>query len=256
MDPSIDVKKHSIKKTYSEYMGLTTKVVNYDSEQFKKLPKAYIKTSEDLVVGIKTQEMYIDSAGIRQTTSIPTGHFPMIDMEAKIAHMSFVLFDHPITFNDQVLYFQSKSILDVFQIMITHKEIQMKLVGILVVGFSVIFPIIKMISSLAYYYNFKNSRKSKIIKFFVLKSGKWSMADVLVVAIFMAYIGFNGIINSQLGNISEFNAPDLEIISTNGTSLQPGYYLFLTYTLLAMFLSGFIRSRPHSSGTINTEKFL
>jgi hypothetical protein len=39
---------------------------------------------------------------------------PMIDMEAKISQMSFVLLGHPIHFENQVLYFQSKSILDVF----------------------------------------------------------------------------------------------------------------------------------------------
>ena len=41
---------------------------------------------------------------------------PMIDMEAKISQMSFVLMGHPIHFENQVLYFQSKSILDVFWI--------------------------------------------------------------------------------------------------------------------------------------------
>lgn len=169
---------------------------------------------------------------------------PMIDMEAKIAHLSFVLFDHPIVFDNQVLYFQSKSILDVFLVMIKHKEIQMKVVGVLVVGFSVIFPVFKMLSSLAYYYNYCKARQYRLIQFFVEKSGKWSMADVMVVAIFMAYIGFNGIINSQLASMSE-TSPNLELITTNGTSLQPGYYLFLTYTILAMFLSNFLKSRPY-----------
>lgn len=65
------------------------------------------------------------------------------------------------------------------------------------------------------------------------------MADVMVVATFMAYIGFNGIITSQLGQLNT-SGQDLVILTTNGTSLQPGYYLFLTYTLLALFLSGFL----------------
>lgn len=164
---------------------------------------------------------------------------PMIDMEAKISEMRFILLDHPVHFENQVLYFQSKSILDVFWIMITHPTIEMKFVGILMVGFSIFFPLVKMISSLLYFYDLKGLRKNFLIKFFVLKSGKWSMADVLVVAIFMAYIGFNGIISSQFGNMNTTDQ-DLVILTTNGTSLQPGYYLFLTYTLLALFLSGFL----------------
>jgi len=82
-----------------------------------------------------------------------------------------------------------------------------------------------------------------VIKFFVLQSGKWSMADVMVVAMFMAYIGFNGIITSQFGQLSNASQ-ELVILTTNGTSLKPGYYLFLTYTLLALFLSGFLTRKP------------
>lgn len=164
---------------------------------------------------------------------------PMIDMEAKISAMRFTLLDHPISFENQVLYFQTKSILDVFWIMITHDDIQMKVVGILMVVFSVVFPIFKMLSSLFYYYDFHRARASRWIQFFVLKSGKWSMTDVLIVAIFMAYIGFNGIITSQFGNLKTTDQ-ELVILTTNGTSLQPGFYMFLTYTLLALFLSGFL----------------
>ena len=120
----------------------------------------------------------------------------------------------------------------------------MKIVGILMVGFSIVFPLFKMLSSLLFYYNFRKARENWWIQFFVLKSGKWSMTDVLIVAIFMAYIGFNGIINSQLSNMGK-TAPNLELITTNGTSLQPGYYLFLSYTILAMFLANFLKSRPY-----------
>jgi len=164
---------------------------------------------------------------------------PMIDMEAKISRMSFMLMGHPILFENQVLYFQSKSILDVFTIMITHEQLQMKAVGVLLLTFSVVFPLLKIASSVAYYFDWRRARKHPAIRFFVLKSGKWSMADVMVVAIFMAYIGFNGIITSQFGQLGPA-VPDLEILTTNGTSLQPGYYLFVAYTLLALFLSGFL----------------
>lgn len=164
---------------------------------------------------------------------------PTIDMEATISQISFELMGHPISFDNQVLYFQSKSILDVFWIMVTHKDIQMKLVGILLINFSIVFPLMKLVSSLGYYFNYHQARENPVVKFFVLKSGKWSMADVMVVAIFMAYIGFNGIITSQFGKLRSVNQ-ELVMLTTNGTSLQPGYYLFLTYTLLALFLSDFL----------------
>jgi hypothetical protein len=170
---------------------------------------------------------------------------PTIDMEATISQMSFELMGHPIRFDNQVLYFQSKSILDVFWIMITHKDIQMKLVGVLLVTFSILFPLLKIVSSLGYYYNFRRARDKPLIQFFVFKSGKWSMADVMVVAIFMAYIGFNGIITSQFGKLKSAGQ-ELVILTTNGTALQPGYYLFLTYTLLALFLSAYLTRKPQA----------
>jgi len=170
---------------------------------------------------------------------------PMIDLEAKISQMSFVLMGHPVHFENQVLYFQSKSILDVFWIMITHKDIQMKFVGVLLLTFSIFFPLLKIASSLGYYYNYRHARENPVIRFFVLHSGKWSMADVMVVAMFMAYIGFNGIITSQFGQLSS-TSQELVILTTNGTSLQPGYYLFLAYTLLALFLSGFLTRKPQA----------
>lgn len=169
---------------------------------------------------------------------------PMIDMEAKITKFKFFLFEHEILFENQILYFQSKSIQDVFWIMITHREIQMKFVGILMVCFSIVFPVFKLFSSLAYFYDYCRAREYKIIQFFVMKSGKWSMADVLVVAIFMAFIGFNGIINSQMEELRSIS-DELNVLATNGTNLQPGFYLFMTYSILAMFLSGFLKSRPY-----------
>ncbi len=170
---------------------------------------------------------------------------PMIDMEATISQMHFMLMGHPVHFENQVLYFQSKSILDVFWIMITHQEIQMKLVGILLITFSIVFPLLKIGSTLVYYFDYRHGRENPVIRFFVISSGKWSMADVMVVAIFMAYIGFNGIISNQLGLLNSTDQ-EMVILTTNSTSLQPGYYLFLTYTLLALFLSEMLTRKPRA----------
>jgi hypothetical protein len=122
----------------------------------------------------------------------------------------------------------------------------MKFVGVLLITFSIIFPLLKIVSTLGYYFNYHHARENRVIKFFVLKSGKWSMADVMVVAMFMTYIGFNGIITNQLGQLNS-STRELEILTTNGTSLQPGFYLFLTYTLLALFLSEFLTRKHQAS---------
>ena len=176
---------------------------------------------------------------------------PMIDMEAKISRLGFVLMGHPVHFENQVLYFQSKSVLDVFWILISNQDILMKFVGVLLITFSIFFPLLKIISTVAYYYKYHRARENPLIKFFVLKSGKWSMADVMVVALFMTYVGFNGIITSQLDQLSKAGQ-QLDILTTNGTTLQPGYFLFLAYCLLGLFLSEFITRQPHADELKNT----
>ena len=193
---------------------------------------------------------------------IPTAHFllcsatlmlllyagvtcPMIDMVAKIANFNFMLFGHKVEFTNQIVYFQSKSILDVFWVLMDDPAVPMKLVGVLMILFSVVFPVIKIITSFLYYFNVARSQERSIVRFFVLKSGKWSMTDVQVVAILMAYIGFNGMVSTQF-DIIRATIPQFELISNNDTTLQIGFYIFLAYVLLAMLLSMVIERKDTS----------
>ncbi len=118
---------------------------------------------------------------------------PMIEIDARIKELSFLLIGEKITFNDQVLFFQSKSIVDVVTILIQTGKFDSALVGVLILAFSVIFPIGKLVASKIYVLGNEKCRTNRWVCFFAFKSGKWSMADVNVVAIFMAYIGFKGI---------------------------------------------------------------
>ena len=74
------------------------------------------------------------------------------------------------------------------------------------------------------------------MEFFALKSGKWSMADVMMVAIFMAYVGFKGILDNQLQDLN-MHTDYLTSIATNQTSLQPGFILFVSYVLFGLVLA-------------------
>jgi hypothetical protein len=160
---------------------------------------------------------------------------PMIELEARIDLLLFQLVGEEVIFKEQIFFFQSKSITDVVHILIQDGTIQMIFVGSLIFIFSIVFPSIKLLSTYIYH-SFRKTRENKLIRFFVIKSGKWSMADVIVVAIFMAYIGFNGIVSSQLKNLSD-QAKPVEILSTNGTHLVGGFYLFLFFCLSSLLLS-------------------
>lgn len=168
---------------------------------------------------------------------------PMMEVEAQISELKFMLMGSPIQFYNEVFYFQSKSVLDVVEVLTATGKWDMITVGVLIVTFSVIFPTLKLLSSILYIYNPRGLRDSAPVNFFALKSGKWSMADVMVVAIFMAYIGFNGMITSQLDLISSGSFESgVDVLTTNGTSLQIGFFMFLAFCLASMLTAAMMES--------------
>ncbi len=166
---------------------------------------------------------------------------PMIEIDARIREMSFLLLGESLSFHDQIIFFQSKSIVDVVHVLIDTGKWDSILVGFLILIFSIVFPLAKLIGSKLYMSANVKWNNNKIIQFFALKSGKWSMADVYVVAIFMAYIGFKGILDNQLSQLN-IKTGSLASISTNETTLQPGFLLFICYVLWGLTLS-FIMER-------------
>ena len=160
---------------------------------------------------------------------------PMIEIDARIAEMNFTLLGEQISFTDQVLYYKSKSILEVVRLMLMQGKIDVLAVGLLVLLFSVLFPVAKLLSSLAYIYN-QRLQSNRVIRFMVFKTGKWSMADVMVVAIFMSYIGFSGILTEQLGQL-EGLTNKIDILTTNKSSLQIGFFLFTSFAILSLLVS-------------------
>lgn len=160
---------------------------------------------------------------------------PMIEIDARINSLSFELLSTNIEFTNQVLFYKSKSIIDVVSIMLFQKRLDLILVGLGIFAFSIFFPLLKLMST-GYYIENNEIRSNKLVSFLVFRSGKWSMADVMVIAIFMAYIGFNGILTEQLTQLENLS-PSLDIISTNESNLRTGFYLFSGYVLLSLMIS-------------------
>lgn len=160
---------------------------------------------------------------------------PMIEIDARIKELNFELIGKHMVFNDQVIFYQSKSILDVVHILIAAGKPDSIFVGILILIFSVLFPVTKLLCTKIYLFGNERWKKNKVIYFFAFKSGKWSMADVMVVAIFMAYIGFKGILENQMEHLN-MKTKSLATIATNETSLQPGFILFIAYVIFGLIL--------------------
>jgi len=164
----------------------------------------------------------------------------MIEVDARIKSLDFVLLGEHVVFKNQVLFFQSKSILDVVRVLIHQHGADSIGVGILILVFSIIFPIMKLSATGIHLLSKKRLAENKIIRYFAFQSGKWSMADVIVIAILMTYIGLNGLLEDQL---QRMNVPSgaLSIISTNNTALQPGYIIFICFVLYGLILSTILK---------------
>ena len=161
---------------------------------------------------------------------------PMIEIDARIQELSFSLLGEKVVFTDQILYYRNKSILEVVEVLMDQGKPDLIGVGILVLTFSVLFPVSKLLCSLIFLFR-EGARKNKFVRIMIFKSGKWSMADVMVVAIFMSYLGFSGILTEQLKELENVSSL-VDILTTNYSNLNEGFYLFTGFVILSVLISG------------------
>ncbi len=160
---------------------------------------------------------------------------PMVEVEATISRLGMTFLGEPVAFTDQLLYFQSKSVLEVFRTLINVGRPDMWFVGVLVLTFSVIFPVLKIFTLAFCLYHPAVLRENRVARFLGLESSKWSMADVMALAIFMSFVAFNGLLANSMGGLQQTGAQ--LVIPTDGSKVLPGYYLFIGFCLASLFLS-------------------
>jgi hypothetical protein len=164
----------------------------------------------------------------------------MIEVDCRIKSLDFVLLGEHVLFKDQVLFYESKSILGVVKVLVEQPAVDSIAVGVLILCFSILFPVMKLSSTGIHLLSKRKIAENRIIKYFAFQSGKWSMADVIVIAILMTYIGLNGLLDSQLAALN-IRSQELTIIATNNTALQPGYIIFISFVLYGLILSTILK---------------
>ncbi|MBL4675308.1 MAG: paraquat-inducible protein A [Mucilaginibacter sp.] len=164
----------------------------------------------------------------------------MIEVDCRIKTLDFMLLGEHVIFKDQVLFYESKSILGVVEVLIRQPAAESIAVGALILCFSILFPIMKLSSTGIHLLGRRSVAENRFIKYFAFQSGKWSMADVIVIAILMTYIGLNGLLDTQLAALN-INSQELTIITTNNTALQPGYIIFISFVLYGLILSTILK---------------
>jgi hypothetical protein len=162
---------------------------------------------------------------------------PMMEVEVRITRLDATLLGSPIEFREQSLYYRSKTVLEVSRGLFEMHRPAMSLVAVLVILFSVVFPALKMLALSASLFRPSLLRNSRIVRLLAFELSKWSMADVMVLAIFMSFIAFNGVIESGMGGIRAEPAVQQLVIPTNSSTILPGYYLFIGFCLASIYLS-------------------
>ncbi len=164
----------------------------------------------------------------------------IIEVDARIKTLDFMLLGEKVAFENQVLFFQSQSIFNIVEVLVKQPKPDAVLVGVLILVFVIVFPVLKLIATGVHVLCTKKLAENKVIKYFAFESDKWNMADVMAVGILMTYMGLNGILESQLSNLNIHNS-FLTTITINNTSLQPGYFIFAGYVLYEFVLFAILK---------------
>lgn len=119
----------------------------------------------------------------------------------------------------------------------TIKELfndQRILVALLILVFSIAVPLIKTLLILIAFWKREQQIEQKIIQF-VASIGKWSMADVFVVAVFLVIMSTNHADTSNMKQLALFGFKfNIHISSETLSSLKEGFYYFTSYCLLSL----------------------
>ena len=171
---------------------------------------------------------------------------PMLEVEVRVTKIDATLLGTPIEFQDQSLYYRSKTVYEVFQTLIHMGRPEMTVVGVLVILFSVVFPTVKMLALVAGLLRPALLRTNRLVKLLAFELSKWSMADVMVLAIFMSFVAFNGVIGSAFDGLRTVPNVQQVLIPTNASKILPGYYLFIGFCVGSILLS---RKLQHGIGS-------
>lgn len=119
---------------------------------------------------------------------------------------------------------------------------QRLLVAALIFAFSVCIPLLKTILVCLAYFTQSLQVEKRLVNF-VAAIGKWSMADVFVIAIFLAIMSTN---HAETNNSQEFSVFGFKIaldVSTQTLSAAgEGFYYFTAYCLLSLIGTQFASS--------------
>ena len=143
-------------------------------------------------------------------------------------HVEASLLPEPV---DVTVYEQTRSILGTVRELWRSED---RLVSFLILLFSIIVPVLKA-STLFAAMQVRNEGLRRRLVRVVDSIGKWSMADVFVVAVFLAFLATRDQVQANTFLVPVLIQQVEVAMETQLTStLGPGFYFFLSYCLLSI----------------------
>jgi hypothetical protein len=173
-----------------------------------------------LVPGVYLSMLSISSAG---------------SMKAELPHVEYNFLGIPSVEGTELhrmglhVFDTTRSILKTVNDLWTH---QYHFVAAMIILFSVIIPFVKG-SLLTYVFVSPNPIVRKKIFIFIKSIGKWSMCDVFITAIFLAYLGTGASQTHNVQNVAVMGySVNVDVFVGMTAQLQIGFWCFLTYCLI------------------------
>ena len=120
------------------------------------------------------------------------------------------------------------------------------LVSFLILLFSIIVPVSKGSMLLGSIYASRQRVRERLVKVVDL-IGKWSMADVFVIGVFLAFLATENQVQENRFQVEALGAQlEVGIVTRVTSTLGPGFYFFLAYCIFSIFWTQVLKHRQTS----------
>ncbi len=197
------------------YLGLNVFLYFKSKVKFRAIGMALIISSLCFIyLGLQTPFLEIEAFNTDLKLTLYFDDIPLI------SYLNLDPYDK--VFDGKTYYFyQNKSVFQIIKLLFTGGNV---VVGLCLVFFSVVFPLFKLFSSL-FVLMYPKSDRAPLFEKIIAWIGKWSMADVFVAGIFLAFFSFT---NMNVG------------VETDATTLI-GLYYFVCFVILSISSSYFLK---------------
>lgn len=159
----------------------------------------------------------------------------IIEIDATLSKMDIRFLNGSLSFRSQSLFFQSQSILDVVSLLLGSGRIASVVVGVMILVFCILFPVIILAATCIAVASPHKLALNAYVDYLASHASKWNMSDVMVLAILMTFIGFNGIVDSTLTTLN-YTESSITSVTSNNTVIEPGYIVYSAFVVFSIAL--------------------